>query len=381
MYVTSFLILTPHVLRHESSIYSACRDYRLFLGMQLTRQRILSFMMLFSFVALLSGGTAFVTAARHGGAVGPAKRAVEISNNKCDASSLSGLIQGNLQAAIPFCAQLGAKIVTVTVTSTSTRTRTRTEYTSTTTVAAGMVTGKVKARAAEVTPAPKVLVGRNGAVEALIHQLEGCPQSAVAVACTGGDNQRVLTTTTTEVEKVTVTSTKKATFTETAPAFRIYSELMLAKRKRSTEEMPSKWYWSQHLDIPSNINLTTNKTKAAVFNLEYSTPGYLGSLTLFSTSTQPGWIAVPLYAINDELPETVLWFRTMEYVIGYELATVKWKVDYVAQAITIVDPVDFYLFSCTSYSGEYWVYYNYEPVLETQTDCVPADISLKIEVI
>ncbi|KAM7219258.1 hypothetical protein V8F06_005294 [Rhypophila decipiens] len=351
-----------------------------------------SFTMLFLFVALLCGGTPFVTAAPPGGGAGGAgaKQAhdgekgdhavadVEISN-KCDVASLSGLIQGNQQDAIPFCAHLGAKIVTVTVTSTSTSTRIQTEYT-TTTEAGGMGNRKVKARAAEVTPAPKVvLVGRDGAV---VEALEKCPQSAVGAACKGSNNQRILTTTTTtKPKKATLTSKKTVTVTETAPAFRIYSELVLDKRKRSTDEEPSKWYWEQYPYIPQNIRLTTDKNAAAVFNLDYSTPGYLGSLTQFSTSNVEGFIDVLLYAFNDERPEAALWFQPMEYGIAYGWTTVKWKVDYLAKTITIVDPLNFYLFYCTSFTEEYWVYFNYEPVLETQTDCVRVDLNLKIEVI
>ncbi|KAM7206611.1 hypothetical protein V8F33_000254 [Rhypophila sp. PSN 637] len=359
--------------------------------------------MLFLFVALLCGGTAFVTAAPPGGAVGAAKQGahdgensdlavadVEISNNnKCDVASLSGLIQGNQQAAIPFCAHLGlyetlrAKIATVTVTSTNTSTSIRTEYT-TTTVAGGMKNGKVKARAAEVAPAPEVLVGRDGAVvEALIHQLEKCPQSAVGAACKGCHDQRILTTTTTKVKKVTATSTKTVTVTHTAPAFRIYSEIILDKRKRSTDDLPSKWYWEQHPDLPQGIRLSADGDAAAVFNLDYSTPGYLGSLTQLSTSNREGYTAVLLYAVNDLRPATTLWFLTMELAIAYGYATVRWKVDYMAKTISIVDPLDFYLFYCYNYTEEFWVYYNDDPVLEDEdlTDCVRADRDLKIEVI
>ncbi|KAM7184305.1 hypothetical protein V8F33_013072 [Rhypophila sp. PSN 637] len=62
--------------------------------------------MLFSTFVFLSWGAALVNAASGGGAKGFMKRAYDgtgTSGGGCEVDSLADLIQGNLQAAIPFC--------------------------------------------------------------------------------------------------------------------------------------------------------------------------------------------------------------------------------------------------------------------------------------
>ncbi|KAK4212606.1 hypothetical protein QBC37DRAFT_388706 [Rhypophila decipiens] len=252
--------------------------------------------MLFSTFVFLSGGAALVTAASRGGAKGAVKRAYDgtgTSGGGCEADSLAGLIMGDLQSAIPFCVQYGVKVITETVTSTSSRTKVRTR---TTTVAPG--NEKHKARAAEITPAPGVLGRRDESVNALVHQLEKCPGSAVSVACKGDGNQRVITTITTVVERTTVTSNRTVTVTGTA--FRIYSEFN--GRKRSTDgygDLAPKMYLRQYEPEPYFVYLTADVSTAIVFNWENLNPEFLGALSYYSTHTPnyPDYNDVLLYSV------------------------------------------------------------------------------------
>ncbi|KAM7211261.1 hypothetical protein V8F06_013358 [Rhypophila decipiens] len=265
------------------------------LGVAFFRQELFHHAVLYLFS--LSGGAALVTAASRGGAKGAVKRAydgTDTSGGGCEVDNLAGLILGDLQAAIPFCVQYGVKVITETVASTSTRIKVRT---GTTTVAPG--NERHKARAAEITPAPGVLGRRDEAVNALVHQLEKCPGSAVSVACKGDGNQRVITTTTTVLERTTMTSTKTVTVTGTT--FRIYSEFS-ANRKRSTHgcgDLAPKMYLRQYEPEPNAVYLTADVSTAIVFNWENLNPEFLGALPYYSADTTwPEYNDVTLYSVR-----------------------------------------------------------------------------------
>ncbi|KAM7205208.1 hypothetical protein V8F20_003345 [Naviculisporaceae sp. PSN 640] len=243
-----------------------------------------------------------VSASTQGGAVD--KRAVAAD---CDTGSLVGLIEGSWQAAIPFCAQYRALVVTETVTSTTTRTNIRTRTIHTTTTVDGKRKVKARDSKTEATPAPQLqgLGRREGAAEALVQQLKQCRGDSVSIACNAANQQVVITTTTTVLKKTAVTSTTTTTAiaTETAESadaavyFRVYLVEPSGKRGRSTNAPGTKWYLTQLPEYPEWLLLTTNVNKALDFRLS-TTPALENSLQSFSVVDTPGYKNVEVYSFH-----------------------------------------------------------------------------------